>query len=108
DPFGEATDPDGTVNKLWRVSDTGAIEPVQKTLSDRELLIADGHHRYATARVYAEEVGGEGEHRYVLMFLCSLSDPGSTLFPTHRLLTDLTEEKRAALAEALERDFMAS
>ena len=106
EPFGEATDPDGTVNKIWRVADPGAIESVQKTLSDRELLIADGHHRYETARVYAEEVGGEGEHRYVLMFLCSLSDPGLTIFATHRLLTDLSDDGRhAKLAETLERDF---
>jgi uncharacterized protein (DUF1015 family) len=108
EPFGTATDPDGTVNKLWRVSDGAAIESVQKTLSGRELLIADGHHRYETARVYAEEVGGEGEHRYVLMFLCSLSDPGLTIFATHRLLIDLTDDKRAALAETLERDFESS
>jgi uncharacterized protein (DUF1015 family) len=108
EPFGEATDPDGTVNKIWRVTDPGAIESVQTTLADRELLIADGHHRYETARVYAEEVGGEGEHRYVLMFLCSLSDPGLTIFPTHRLLRDLTDEKRSALAQTLERDFESS
>jgi uncharacterized protein (DUF1015 family) len=105
EPFGEATDPDGTVNKLWRVGDESAMAQVQQTLSDRELLIADGHHRYETARVYAEEIGGEGEHRYVLMFLCSLSDPGLTIFATHRLLTELTEEKRAALADTLGRDF---
>ncbi|HEX6458146.1 MAG TPA: DUF1015 family protein [Thermoleophilaceae bacterium] len=108
EPFGTASDPDGTVNTIWRVSDEEAIHSVQQTLSDRELLIADGHHRYETARVYAEEIGGEGEHRYVLMFLCSLSDPGLTIFPTHRLLTDLTDEKRAALAETLERDFHSS
>jgi uncharacterized protein (DUF1015 family) len=108
EPFGEATDPDGTLNRIWRVTDSDAIASVQHTLSDRELLIADGHHRYETARVYAEEVGGEGEHRYVLMFLCSLSDPGLTIFPTHRLLTELTEEKWAALARTLERDFASS
>ena len=105
EPFGTATDADGSVNRLWRVSDEDAIASVQATLADRELLIADGHHRYETARVYAEEIGGEGEHRYVLMFLCSLSDPGLTIFATHRLLTDLTDEKRAALTETLERDF---
>jgi uncharacterized protein (DUF1015 family) len=108
EPFGQATDPDGTLNSIWRVTDPDAIASVQHTLSDRELLIADGHHRYETARVYAEEVGGEGEHRYVLMFLCSLSDPGLTIFPTHRLLTDVSEEKRAALAGTLERDFLSS
>jgi uncharacterized protein (DUF1015 family) len=57
--------------------------------------------------VYAEEVGGEGEHRYVLMLLCSLSDPGLTVFPTHRLLTGLKDDrtKQEAIRETLMRDF---
>ena len=66
--------------------------------ADRELLIADGHHRYETARVYAEEIGGEGEHRYVLMFLCSLQDPGLTIFPTHRLLRTSDDEQARGAA----------
>jgi uncharacterized protein (DUF1015 family) len=78
---------------------------VQHVLAERELLIADGHHRYETARVYAQEVGGEGEHSYVLMFLCSLSDSGLTIFPTHRLLTGLDDARRAALRETIEREF---
>ena len=85
---------------------TDTIERVQSLLADRELLIADGHHRYETARVYAQEVGGEGEHSYVLMFLCSLQDSGLTIFPTHRLLTDLKDaERQATLAEALRESF---
>ena len=57
--------------------------------------------------MYAEEVGGEGEHRYVLMLLCSLSDPGLTVFPTHRLLTGLKDDqaKQQAIRETLMRDF---
>ena len=106
DPYATVTDADGTVNRLWRVAGTGTIERVQSILADRELLIADGHHRYETARVYAQEVGGEGEHRYVLMFLCSLQDSGLTIFPTHRLLTDLSDEnKRQALRSAIEQQF---
>ena len=72
------------------------VAALESALASAELLIADGHHRYETARVYAEEVGGEGEHRYVLMFLCSLSDPGLTVFPTHRLLTGLKDDTRQA------------
>ncbi len=105
EPWAVTEDPDGTVNRLWRVEDAGAIETVQAALADRELLIADGHHRYETARVYAEEVGGEGGHRYVLMCLVALEDPGLTVFPTHRLLRGLTSERQEALAHAIRRDF---
>jgi uncharacterized protein (DUF1015 family) len=109
DPYATVTDADGTLNRLWRVADAGTIERVQSILADRELLIADGHHRYETARVYAQEVGGEGEHSYVLMFLCSLQDSGLTIFPTHRLLTDLSDEnRRQALRSAIEQQFEVS
>ena len=104
-PWGEATDDDGTVNRLWRVADPDAIEAVTRALDPAELLIADGHHRYETARVYAEEVGGEGPHRYVLMCLVALEDPGLTVFPTHRLVKGLTSEQHQTLAGAIQRDF---
>src|SRR6266480_694489 len=107
-PYATVTDADGTVNRLWRVADQLTIAHVQALLADRELLIADGHHRYETARAYAQEVGGEGEHSYVLMFLCSLQDSGLTIFPTHRLLTGLDESKRAALRKAIEEHFTVS
>ncbi|MGI8440189.1 MAG: DUF1015 domain-containing protein [Thermoleophilaceae bacterium] len=107
-PFGALTDADGTEHTLWRVGEPDAVEEVRAALADAELLIADGHHRYETARIYAEEIGGEGPHRYVLMFLCSLSDPGLTVFPTHRLIGGLGEGRRAALREAVESLFEVS
>jgi uncharacterized protein (DUF1015 family) len=103
--WGEATDEDGTVNRLWRIGDGEAISAVQGALASAELLIADGHHRYETARVYADEIGGEGEHRYVLMCLVALEDPGLTVFPTHRLVRGLDSDRRQALREAITRDF---
>ena len=99
EPWGRATDEDGTVNRLWRIDDPDAISAITDALRATELLIADGHHRYETARVYAEEIGGEGPHRYVLMCLVSLEDPGLTVFPTHRLLRDLRPEQQEALAQ---------
>ncbi|HKP88972.1 MAG TPA: DUF1015 domain-containing protein [Thermoleophilaceae bacterium] len=104
EPFGSATDADGATTTIWRCADGDAIAAVRDALGDAELLIADGHHRYETARVYAEEVGGEGEHRYTLMFLCSMSDPGLTVLPTHRLLTSLNG-KQDALRSAIEANF---
>ena len=107
DPSAVATDLDGTINRLWRITDPDLIAELQMPLADAELLIADGHHRYETARAYADEVGGEGDHRYVLMMLCSLSDPGLLVFPTHRLLTGLKDDeaKQLAIRDVLRRDF---
>ncbi len=105
EPFAAVADHEGTLNSLWRV--TEEIGSLQDALASAELLIADGHHRYETARVYAEEIGGEGDHRYVLMLLCSLSDPGLLVFPTHRLLTGLKDDtpKQLAIRDAVKRDF---
>src|SRR5947209_3839559 len=89
-PWGEVRDDDGTIHRIWRVVDADAIAAVQGAAADAELLIADGHHRYETSRVYAEEIGGEGEHRYVLACLVALEDPGLEVFPTHRLVRGLT------------------
>jgi uncharacterized protein (DUF1015 family) len=107
EPFASADDHEGTRNLLWRLAGAGDISALQDALAGAELLIADGHHRYETARVYADEVGGEGDHRYVLMLLCSLSDPGLLVFPTHRLLTGLKDDtpKQLAIRDALMRDF---
>jgi uncharacterized protein (DUF1015 family) len=105
DAWAEATDDDGTVNRMWRVDSPEAIDAVKQTLQTAELLIADGHHRYETARVYADEIGGEGPHRYVLMCLVALEDPGLTVFPTHRLLRGLRPDQHETLANALRRDF---
>jgi uncharacterized protein (DUF1015 family) len=104
-PFGELTDDDGTANRLWRIADPDTIAAVREALEPTELLIADGHHRYETARVHADEVGGDGPHRHVLMCLVSLGDPGLTIFPTHRLLTGLDDARRVALREAIRRDW---
>jgi uncharacterized protein (DUF1015 family) len=104
-PWGEALDDEGTRNELWRVSDPAAIAAVQDALAEAELLIADGHHRYETARAYAAEVGGEGEHDYVLMCLVALQDPGLTIFPTHRLVKETTAEQQQALVDLAHRDF---
>lgn len=107
DPWGEVTDEDGTVHRLWRVDDADTGAAVTEALAGVELLIADGHHRYETARVYQQETGDPGAG-WVLMCLVALQDPGLTVFPTHRLLTELDEDKRARLHQVLGEDFTAA
>ena len=50
EPWGEATDESGAVNRVWRVADPAVHAAVTERLAGAQLLIADGHHRYETAR----------------------------------------------------------
>ncbi|MGC1167142.1 MAG: DUF1015 domain-containing protein [Solirubrobacterales bacterium] len=103
EPWGEATDESGTVNRVWQVTDPAVHAAVSERLAGAELLIADGHHRYETARAYRDEIGGEGPHNYTLMALTGLDDPGLTVFPTHRLLSGFAAdpERRRRLGSGL-------
>jgi uncharacterized protein (DUF1015 family) len=94
EPWGEASDESGTVNRVWRVEDSAVHAAVGELLAGAQLLIADGHHRYETARAFRDEVGGEGAHSYTLMSLTGLDDPGLTVFPTHRLLSGFADDER--------------
>ncbi|MBE2320318.1 DUF1015 domain-containing protein [Solirubrobacter sp. CPCC 204708] len=98
-PWGEVSDDEATTHKLWRVDDPQAIEAFKAALSGTELLIADGHHRYETARVYQQE---NPAATHVLMCLVALQDEGLTVFPTHRLATNADME---ALTAAFGRDW---
>src|ERR1700730_11173991 len=48
-PTCEVADEDAAVHRLWRISDAASIARIQQLMSDKKLLIADGHHRYETA-----------------------------------------------------------
>ena len=107
EPWAEVLGDDGTLNRVWRVADPEIHRAVAWELSEAELLIADGHHRYETARTYRDEVGGEGAHCYTLMTLTGLADPGLTVFPIHRLLTglkdrDLVDHFKRGIEQAFE------
>jgi uncharacterized protein (DUF1015 family) len=106
EPWGEVTDADGTVNRVWRVDGPVVVAAVVEALAEAQLLIADGHHRYETARAYRDEIGGEGPQNYTLMALTGLDDPGLTVFPTHRLLSGFADqEARERLLAGLEELF---
>jgi uncharacterized protein (DUF1015 family) len=66
--------------RLWRLDDPAVV----RAFDDKQLLIADGHHRYETAVAFAQEEGTPASAQ-MLVVLVSTEDPGLEIFPTHRL-----------------------
>ena len=84
-------DDDGNEHRLWIINDGRTIEMIQEILKDKQIFIADGHHRYETALTYSKEMEQAGKHDYdyVLMGLVNLYNPGLMVLPTHRLVKNL-------------------
>jgi uncharacterized protein (DUF1015 family) len=84
---------DGVLHELWDVDDPSASARLIDVLSDRDIFIADGHHRYTTALNYRDELadangGLAGSHRanFCTFVLVALQDPAMRVLATHRVL----------------------
>ena len=98
---------DGTRHRFWVISDPGIHASIHEVMEGRQLLIADGHHRYETALAFAKEAGGgpEAATNFTLALLTEISDPGLVVLPTHRVLKAGVAvtggEPKGSLAETL-------
>ena len=83
---------EGVDHDLEPITDETAVKALVDLLADRKVWIADGHHRYETALAYRQSQGEKSDlipEDYLMMALCSISDPGLVLLPTHRILKTL-------------------
>ena len=75
--------------RLWAVTDLEFINQFKAYMSTKDLVIADGHHRYKTAlRFYRNnpEINGADQ---VMVTVINSSNPGMNVLPTHRLIKDV-------------------
>jgi len=84
--------------RFWVVTDPQVIAQVEADMAPkRNLIIADGHHRYETAITYRDEMRAKipdapanAGFNYRMVTLVSMSDPGLVILPTHRLIVSYT------------------
>jgi uncharacterized protein (DUF1015 family) len=96
DPDGDAFDDAGVRHQLWVVDDSAATEAIRTIVAGAPVVIADGHHRYETARAYRAEAraandGQAGDHDLVMALMVELAEDQLSVEPIHRLLTGLPE-----------------
>jgi uncharacterized protein (DUF1015 family) len=114
EPDISVTDEYGVIHRVWQVSDPGAVSAIRDAMSDKKLIIADGHHRYETALTYRNErraakssgsasESGAAPYEFVMMTFVNMNSPGLLILPTHRLvhgLASFSEEKFRSSARA--------
>ena len=87
-PLAEHRDEYSHGHRLFRISAPDRVEAYRSALAAAAGLIADGHHRYKTARLYAEESGAAAGTAAAakLCAITSLASPALTIEPIHRAL----------------------
>ncbi len=105
-------DEQGHRHRLWRIVDRAFHGRVTAAMQDKRLFIADGHHRYETAlnfRAHLQATLPSFDDRhpanFVLMYLCSMSDPGLVILPAHRLLKSVGRHQIQKALETARRYF---
>jgi uncharacterized protein (DUF1015 family) len=101
---------DGTVHRVWRLTDPAAQRRVASALADARLYIADGHHRYETMLAVRDELRPQARSarssvEYGSMFLTSMEDPDLLVLPTHRVVHGLGGFELEGFLSRLEKRF---
>ena len=85
-PYMDVIDDLGVQNIVYLIDDTEDIKLVQQTLSDKTLLIADGHHRYETSMNYSKAHNDNEYAKYVMSYFTNAADENLVIYPTHRII----------------------
>ncbi len=105
---------DNITQNIWIVSDSEKTAKISEQFKNKQLFIADGHHRYETALNFRNKKreenpdAGDAPYDYVMMMLTSMEDSGLLVFPTHRMIKNLPEFDESVITSCLTEDFAVS
>ncbi|HEY5385887.1 MAG TPA: DUF1015 domain-containing protein [Acidimicrobiales bacterium] len=97
DPVADVVDDDGVRHQLWVLSDVDTVAAVATALAAAPVVLADGHHRYETARAYQAEQreahgGAPGPYDLVMALVVELAEDQLTVGAIHRTVSGLPED----------------
>ncbi|MBI5749033.1 MAG: DUF1015 domain-containing protein [Nitrospinae bacterium] len=105
-PLYDLVDDAGMRHTLWAIRDNRAIQIITSVMSDKQVFIADGHHRYETAINYRNEMrgklpdfSGEELYNYVMMYFTNTNSEGLSILPIHRLISNLSDFDKKKIVE---------
>lgn len=94
---------DRTLSELWLVEDESLISGLLEAFGRRDVIIADGHHRYVSQLEYVESLGSAAPAaaRTCVFALVAQEDTGMSIRAMHHVLGGIEEYRIEAVMAAL-------
>jgi uncharacterized protein (DUF1015 family) len=110
EPLLVARDDDGITHKIWLMQDDAKIDELKTVLTDKSVIIADGHHRYKTALELQSEHSDPNDpvrdsSGYRMITFVNMLNKGLVILPTHRLIQKIKDFNSEKLLFDLEQNF---
>ena len=112
-PLYETEDYQGVRDVLSVIQDQQVINRFISLIRDKEIILADGHHRYEGSLIHKQrKITENGEHKgsegynYHMMYLTNAEAHDLRILPTHRLIKGLPNFSEEELLKKLEHDFI--
>lgn len=86
EPLVNLLDEENVRHIIYAISDDASKQAIIDMMSDKEPVIADGHHRYETALNYCNETK-KLSTEYCMMTFVNMRNEGLVVLPTHRLVS---------------------
>ena len=99
EPMG-SIDVDGVVHTFERVSDPARVDAISRAVGGHEVVIADGHHRYAISRTFRDEqrstpTAAPGSAETTMTYIGELIEDQLSVDAIHRLYTGISADDLA-------------
>ncbi len=93
------------IQRLWRISDKNLLRELTAAFKSKQLIIADGHHRYNAGLKYRDAMRKanpnwtkEDGFNYIPTLLVAVDDPGIVLFPPHRIIQSIGMDEATTIS----------
>jgi uncharacterized protein (DUF1015 family) len=98
------TDDQDVRHRLFAINDKDDVSAITRMMSDKSVIIADGHHRYTTGLKYAADSDNPAA-KYQMLAFTNVRQSGLIVLATHRLVANLDGFDISKLIADLGRNF---
>ncbi|MEQ8470993.1 MAG: DUF1015 domain-containing protein [Marinoscillum sp.] len=112
-PLYESEDYQGVRDVFSVIHDARIIKRIQEIISEKQIILADGHHRYGGSLQYMKECKaanpahtGLESYNFHMMFLTNTESDDLRILPTHRVVNEIPNFSEEWLLNALDKHFI--